>query len=176
MRSLRGIWNVLLLVAGARFGYVLYTDPAARVTAKDWLVWLASGGLFREESANEVVVNVVLLLSIVAFFDAVRSTLFSLSRWFRPTTRRLRCPSCGRIIGRRDKFCANCGAPIHDAELEKSQTAAIARSARQARILTVAPADINNKSRSHMVGVAFILLLVTMFVFFWLVSGHELGQ
>jgi hypothetical protein len=150
MRNLRGIWNVLFLAAGARFGYVLYTEPAARVTAKDWLVWLATGGLFREESAGQIVVNVVLLLSIVAFFDAVRSTLIYLARWFSPTTRRLRCPSCDRIIGRADKFCANCGSPIHGAELKKA-------------------VDINYKSRSNMVGVALILLLVTMFVFFWLV-------
>ena len=174
MRNLRGIWNVLFLAAGARFGYVLYTEPAARVTAKDWLVWLATGGLFREESAGQIVVNVVLLLSIVAFFDAVRSTLIYLARWFSPTTRRLRCPSCDRIIGRADKFCANCGSPIHGAELEQGPTPAIAKPARRAGILTITPADVNNKSRSNMVGVAFILLLVTMFVF-WLVSGNGLG-
>jgi hypothetical protein len=174
MRNLRGIWNVLLLAAGARFGYVLYTEPAARATAKDWLVWWATGGFFREESARQIVVHIVLLLAIVAFFDAVRSTLISLFRWFSPTTRRLRCPSCNRIIGRADKFCANCGSPIHGAELEKNQTSAIAKPARRAGILTITPADINNKSRSNMVGVAFILLLVTMFVFFWLVSRNGL--
>lgn len=151
MRSLRGIWNLLFLAAGARFGYVLYTDPAARVTAKDWLVWLANGGLFRDESAGEIVANVVLILSIIAFFDAVRSTLAYLFRWFSPATRRLRCPSCDRIVGRADKFCTNCGSPIQSAELKKA-------------------ADINNKSRSSMVGVAVILLLVTTFALFWLVS------
>jgi len=175
MRYLRGIWNILFLAAGVRFGYVLYTEPAARVTTKEWFIWLATGGLFREGSASEIIQNAILLLGIVAFFDAVRSTLISLSRWFTRTTRRLRCPSCDRIIKPADNFCANCGSRIRGTGPEQSQTVAIAKPTRQTHVSAAAPADIDIKSRNSMVAVAWILILVSMFSLFWLVNRHGPG-
>ena len=176
MRYLRGIWNILFLAAGVRFGYVLYTEPAARVTTKEWFIWLATGGLFREESVSEIIQNVILLLGIVAFVDAVRSTLISLSRRFTRTTRLLRCPSCDRLIEPTDRFCANCGSPIYGVQRPRAKPDSCDRQAtRHAHSSAVTPVDINNKSRNNMVGVALILLLVSTFGLFWLVSRHGPG-
>lgn len=172
MRFLRTVWNILFLAAGARLGYLLYTDPAARAATRDWFIWLANGGLFREGNAAEIVQELVVLLAIVAFFDAIRSTVTSLARWFIQTTPQFRCTSCDRIVLPTDKFCANCGFPLRGTAPEPGHTVPTAKSIPQAPRATVTRIDVSNKSRSSMVGVAVMLLLLSMFAFFWFLGRH----